>query len=68
MTPEQGRTLWQQVLDDVTEDKPFSPVPQHVLMNVLVDIVEKRMQLSDTFAVTIGERIAFLAAAIGDAS
>lgn len=68
MTPEQGRVLWADLLGSVSEDRPFSPVLQHVLMGVLVDIVEKRMELSDTFAVTIGTRIEFLAAAIKEKS
>ncbi len=64
MKPEQGRELWVMLLDSVNEDKPYNPVLQHVLMSVLVDIVEKRMELSDTFAVTIGTRIEFLNKAI----
>ena len=66
MTPEQGRALWQLLLESVTEDRPYNLVLQHVLMSVLVDIVEKRMELSDTFAITIGERIAFLTTAIAE--
>ena len=68
MTPEQGRLLWKQVLDSVTADNPHSAVLQHVLMGVLVDIVEKRMELSDTFAVTIGSRIEFLNEALQEKS
>jgi len=64
MTPEQARALWALLLGSVTEERPFNPVLQHVLMSVLVDIVEKRIELSDTFAVTIGNRIKFLTTAI----
>lgn len=60
MTPEEGRILWKRTLDSVTETTPYSPVLQHILMGVLVDIVDKRMELSDTFASAIGTRIAFL--------
>lgn len=60
MTPEHGRALWKQALED---DNPFNPVLQHVLMSVLIDIVEKRIELSDTLAISIGTRIEFLAAA-----
>ena len=68
MTPEQGRTLWAQLLGSVNENNPYNPVLQHVLMSVLVDIVEKRMDLSDTFAVTIGTRIEFLNEALQEQS
>jgi len=68
MTPEQGRALWALLLGSVTEEKPFNPVLQHVMISVLVDIVEKRMEISDTFAVTIGNRIKFLTAAIAEQS
>jgi len=67
MTPEQGRALWQQTLDGVTKDTPYSAVLHHVIESVMVDLIEKRMQLSDTFAVTIGTRIQFLAQAIAEA-
>ncbi len=67
MTPNEGRRLWRQTLESVTEENSFSPVLHHVLESVLVDLVEKRMELSDTFAVTIGNRIAFLIEAIAQA-
>lgn len=67
MTPDEGRALWRQTLESITENKPFSPVLHHVLESVLVDLVEKRMELSDTFAVTIGNRIAFLIEATAEA-
>lgn len=64
MTPDEGRALWAQLLDSISEETPHSPVLQHVIMGVLIDIIEKRIELSDTFAVTIGTRIAFLNEAI----
>jgi len=64
MTPDEGRALWRALLTDVSAEQPFSPVLHHVLESVLVDIVDKRMALSDTFASTIGARIAFLTEAI----
>lgn len=64
MTPDEGRRLWRQTLESITEDKPFSPVLHHVIESVMVDLIEKRMELLDTFAVTVGNRIAFLIEAI----
>jgi hypothetical protein len=66
MTPDEGRQLWQQTLVSVTEETPYSAVLHHVIESVMIDIIEKRIQLSDTFAVTIGERIAFLNNALAE--
>ena len=68
MTAEEGRQLWQQVLEDVTESSPFSPVLHHILESVLVDVVDNRMRLSDDFAIAIGNRINVLMRALAEGS
>lgn len=66
MTPEQGRALWQQTLDSVTADAPYSAVLHHIIESVMVDVIEKRMQISDDFAVAIGTRIEMLTDALAE--
>lgn len=66
MTPEAARELWSHAIKEA-EDNPASVyhlVLQHVELSVLVDIIDARMAKSDTFAVTIGTRMAFLKKAI----
>lgn len=64
MTPEQGRALWQQTLSSVTADAPYSAVLHHVIESVMIDVIEKRIQISDDFAMVIGRRIETLTDAL----
>lgn len=67
MTPDEGRAAWQATLDSITAETPYSAVLHHLIESVVIDVIEKRIAISDTFAVTIGKRIETLTAALTEA-
>lgn len=61
MTPEDARQVWKLLLDGAEHNEPLdSHALRHLIDGVVIDIIEKRIELSDTFAVTIGNRINFI--------
>ena len=67
MTAEDARALWVRARAEAeSEGSIFDRVLYHVERSVLIDIIDKRMALSDTFAVTIGNRMEMLMRALSE--
>jgi hypothetical protein len=68
MTPEQAREMWATALKEAEEPGTiYDTVLYHVERSVLIDTINKRMQLSDDFAIAIGKRMQKLIDALSNA-
>lgn len=65
MTPEEGRRLWDDILNGAGQDEPIeSQVLHHLIEGYMIDVINNQMARSDTFAITNGKRITTLVNAI----
>lgn len=65
MTPEEGRRLWNDILNGANQDEPLdSQVLHHLIEGFMIDLLNNRIASSDTFAVVTGKRITTLVNAI----
>jgi len=64
MTPDEGRALWQAVLDEALEGNEIaSRVLHHLIEGFMVDMINMSMR-RDSFALTTGQRIETLTEAL----